>query len=690
MKLKLPILIIVTCFTGSAFAKIGDSEAKWLTRFPGTRLIARDTYKGHKRMAVQFPDGGQVFGVFVNNSCEFQTSLTPRTKSREPSLSDVEKVADQYGGPLDLWAFLSPNENYKQWVRPDGQLQIVVQKESDGRWSLCTIAGTMLAEIKGSGSANVAQNSAPVPDKGLQPTLDTPELATMAKPTTTPTPEPTSTPDAYKGSGKTVTEQTSEATPLPVKPREVPSDGSDSSSTGIAETRPKSSAKIHDLNWKRTYRDQRERQTQTVEITRNGNTVTGTYQSVASLPAGDARQSVLDQDIHAFSGQVEEVNGTIYIKNIKFTDDQFDGSLFSWHTRGTSSCASPTFANWHTSEGVKWAIDEHLFYTTAHNGFQANQRHEGLIIVFQNDNDRIQRGAEPTFRVLLSLVHVDEPGAAPLTPMPPPRNIADTNPKIRDLNWKRTYQIENTVVEITRDGDKATGTYQVGQSVYKFFGQVENAGPSGVIIHHIQFTPSGIASTFSRRDDEGIRWTIMDTDPFAQNTSRPANRLQGYDNEGLSIAKVERTRRRQITFETVLSLMRIGDTSGQPIIGTWRFQPPASWPAGFSDEQKRYTSLSSLCRTQTAVPLTIVIKKDGTATVTADNGKSYVAYYNIDGASFHIWQQELVLDNIYKIISLTNTKFNIQEVSDHDDTEEWTKVTSDPVVTPKATPTPEH
>jgi hypothetical protein len=114
--------------------------------------------------AVQFPDGGHVVGVFVNNSCEFQTSLTPRIKSREPSSSDVEKVADQYGGHLDSWTFLSPNENYKQWVRPDKQLEIVVQKEQDGRWSLSTIAGPILAEFTGSSSANVAQNSAPAPD----------------------------------------------------------------------------------------------------------------------------------------------------------------------------------------------------------------------------------------------------------------------------------------------------------------------------------------------------------------------------------------------------------------------------------------------------------------------------------------------------------------------------------------------
>ena len=216
MKLKLTTLIVVTCFAISAFAKIGDTEAKWLTHFPGTRLVARDTYKGHKRMAVQFPDGGQVVGVFVNNSCEFQTSLTPRNKSREPSSSDVEKVADQYGGHLDSWVFLSPNENYKQWVRPDGQLQIVVQKEPDGRWSLSTIAGAMLAEVTGSSSANVAQKSAPAPDRGLQPTVDTPELITMAEATatphrnqpSTPTLEPTATEPATLAEGiKSLEEQ---------------------------------------------------------------------------------------------------------------------------------------------------------------------------------------------------------------------------------------------------------------------------------------------------------------------------------------------------------------------------------------------------------------------------------------------------------------------------------------------------
>ena len=128
-------------------------------------------------------------------------------------------MADQYGGHLDSWAFLSPNENYKQWVRPDGQLEIVVQKNPDGRWSLSTIAGALLAEMTGSSSANEAQNSAAVPDRGLQPTLDIPELATMAEPTATPTPEPTSIPEP-------VATPTPEPKAAPVMVADCPTDDS--------------------------------------------------------------------------------------------------------------------------------------------------------------------------------------------------------------------------------------------------------------------------------------------------------------------------------------------------------------------------------------------------------------------------------------------------------------------------------
>lgn len=169
MKLQLATLLMVTCFAGSAFPRIGDTEAKWLTRFPGARVLVRDVDIGH--ITVELPNGDQVSGIFTNHSCELQmTALRPGSKSREPLLADVEQVANQYGGHLDSWTFYSPKPTVKKWLRPDQQLLILVERESDGGWYIATMSGSILAQFKKAPSTTGTSASAPAAPPATAPT----------------------------------------------------------------------------------------------------------------------------------------------------------------------------------------------------------------------------------------------------------------------------------------------------------------------------------------------------------------------------------------------------------------------------------------------------------------------------------------------------------------------------------------
>jgi hypothetical protein len=141
--------------------------------------------------------------------------------------------------------------------------------------------------------------------------------------------------------------------------------------------------KMSDPNWTRTYKIEGHRTETIVNLARDGSNVNGTY-----------RQKLLDSEegknFH-FSGQVEEIDGRTFIKNIQFTpnDSNLVGSF------------------WHSPEGIRWIIGEHAAAEQRHRPADDLAGDEGLILTFVSDAEAQQSGEGPTFEKILSLVRVE-------------------------------------------------------------------------------------------------------------------------------------------------------------------------------------------------------------------------------------------------------------------------------------------
>ena len=165
-------------------------------------------------------------------------------------------------------------------------------------------------------------------------------------------------------------------------PPEVPGPGAVSQAAP-----PTNNPKISDLNWKRAYRIQGHLVEQAAEITRNGDKATGTYQTIVVLD-GDRRTENVDQKIYNFTGQVEEVDGRVFIKNIQCTNGNFDNKF------------------WQGPEGIRWIIGENAAYNKPHRSPNALPGKEGLILTFVADAEQKRRGVGPTYEQVLSLIHL--------------------------------------------------------------------------------------------------------------------------------------------------------------------------------------------------------------------------------------------------------------------------------------------
>ncbi len=143
-----------------------------------------------------------------------------------------------------------------------------------------------------------------------------------------------------------------------------------------------------------------------------------------------------------------------------------------------------------------------------------------------------------------------------------------------DPKWTRIYKIEghrtDTIVHLSRDEDKASGTYQVVVTVedphitntnklYDFSGKVEEIN-GRIFIKDIQFKngDSAFDNVFWHGPD-GIRW-IIGEHAAVERRHRPKDALPG--DEGLILTFVSDAEMQNAgegpTFEKILSLVHVG------------------------------------------------------------------------------------------------------------------------------------
>ena len=142
-----------------------------------------------------------------------------------------------------------------------------------------------------------------------------------------------------------------------------------------------------------------------------------------------------------------------------------------------------------------------------------------------------------------------------------------------DPNWTRIYKIEghrtDTIVHLSRNGDKASGTYQVlvtvedphitnANTLYHFSGKVEEIN-GRILIKNIQFKNSD--SSFDNlfwHGPDGIQW-ITGEHAAVERRHRPTDALPG--DEGLILTFVSDAAMQRAgegpTFEKILSLVHV-------------------------------------------------------------------------------------------------------------------------------------